>query len=157
MDDQGEIAQIREDFIERIGVMSQAEGFPRIAGRVLAMLVFDGGRASFGELAEGLGVSRGSISSSVRLLEDREVIRRVAKPGDRQDYFEIAEDAFVSLIENSANRARRAGKEIATTLNRLPASERGATRRLQTYANFYDEIDTALSRAAERMRGNGQA
>ena len=67
MDEPDDIAQIREDFIERIGVMVQGEGFPRIAGRVLATLVFDGERASFGELAEGLGVSRGSISSSVRV------------------------------------------------------------------------------------------
>ncbi|MBZ0128400.1 MAG: MarR family transcriptional regulator [Rhodobacteraceae bacterium] len=157
MDEPDDIAQIREDFIERIGVMVQGEGFPRIAGRVLATLVFDGERASFGDLAENLAVSRGSISSSVRLLEDREIIRRVAKPGDRQDYFEMSEDAFVNLIENSANRARRAGKEIATTLNRLPQSQSGAHARLATYADFYDEIAVALSDAAERMRHRGQA
>lgn len=157
MSEQDDLAQIREDFIERIGVIVQGEGFPRIAGRVLATLVYDGERASFGELADRLGVSRGSISSSVRLLEDREIIRRVAKPGDRQDYFEMSEDAFVNLIENSANRARRTAREITATLNRLPKSEAGVHARLTTYAGFYDEIDTALCAAAKRMRDRGQA
>ena len=32
-----EIAAIREEFIEKIGVIVQNEGLPRIAGRVLAM------------------------------------------------------------------------------------------------------------------------
>ena len=62
--------QVRSDFIEKVGVIVQSEGFPRIAGRVLATLVYDGERVSFGALADRLEVSRGSISSSVRLLEE---------------------------------------------------------------------------------------
>ena len=77
----------RADFIEKIGVIAQTEGLPRIAGRVLAMLLYDGERVSFGQLAEALQVSRGSVSSSVRMLESQQLIKRVAKAGDRQDYF----------------------------------------------------------------------
>lgn len=147
-----EIAQIREEFIEKIGVIAQSEGLPRIAGRVFATLIYDGERVSFGELADKLGVSRGSISSSVRLLQDREIIKRVAKPGDRQDYFEVGDDAFVNLIETSAIRARRACKEISDTLARLPASEAGAHGRLKSYADFYDVVDISLTDAAKRMK-----
>lgn len=147
-----EIAQIREEFIEKIGVIAQGEGMPRIAGRVLATLVYDGERVSFGELADSLGVSRGSISSSVRLLEDREIIKRVSKPGDRQDYFEIAEDAFVNLIESSSIRTRRACKEISGTLAKLPLSEAGPHARLKAYADFYDVIDIALTEAAKQIK-----
>lgn len=147
-----EIAQIREEFIEKIGVIVQGEGLPRIAGRVLATLVYDGERVSFGALADSLGVSRGSISSSVRLLEDRQIIKRVAKPGDRQDYFEVTEDAFMNLIETAAMRARRAYKDIAGTLARLPLGEVGPHMRLKAYADFYDVIDRALTDAARQMR-----
>ena len=147
-----EIAAIREEFIEKIGVIVQNEGLPRIAGRVLAMLVYDGERVSFGALADRLEVSRGSISSSVRLLEDRQIIKRVAKAGDRQDYFEVAEDAFMTLIETSALRARRAYKEIAGTLAKLPLSEAGPHARLKGYADFYDVIDIALTEAAKQMK-----
>jgi DNA-binding transcriptional regulator GbsR (MarR family) len=147
-----EVAQIKEEFIEKIGMIAQSEGLPRIAGRVLATLVYDGRRISFGELAETLGVSRGSISSSVRLLEDRQIIKRVAKAGDRQDYFEVAEDAFINLIETSAVRARRAYKEIASTLAKLPLSEAGPHARLKAYGDFYDVIDIALTEAAMQMK-----
>lgn len=152
MTEKNEIATIREEFIEKIGMIAQNEGLPRIAGRVLAMLVYDGERISFGALAERLEVSRGSISSSVRLLEDRQVIKRVAKAGDRQDYFEIAEDAFMTLIETSALRARRAYKDIVGTLAKLPLSEAGPHARLKGYADFYDVIDIALTDAAKQMK-----
>lgn len=147
-----ETARIRAEFIEKIGVIAQAEGLPRIAGRVFATLVYDGGRVSFSELAENLGVSRGSISASVRQLEQLQVIKRVAKPGDRQDYFQVAPDAFVALLETSALRARRAGKEIQATLDELPKGETGPHARLKTYAEFYHVIDTALVEAGKRMR-----
>lgn len=150
-----ETARIRQDFIEKIGVIAQGEGLPRIAGRVFATLVYDGERASFSDLAGKLGVSRGSISSSVRLLEDRQVIKRVARPGDRQDYFEVTQDAFMNLIETAAARARRACKEVRDTLDALPVSEAGPRGRLKTYADFYDVIDTALIEAAQRLQGRG--
>jgi DNA-binding transcriptional regulator GbsR (MarR family) len=38
-----------------------------------------------GELAERLKVSRGSIGADCRLLESIGVIKRAARPGDRQD------------------------------------------------------------------------
>ncbi len=147
-----DIERIREEFIEKIGVIAQGEGLPRIAGRVFATLVYDGERVSFSELAESLGVSRGSISASVRQLEQLQVIKRVAKPGDRQDYFQMAPDAFQALIESSALRSRRAHKEIAATLDELPDTETGVRSRLNTYANFYEVIDTALIDAGKRMK-----
>jgi len=38
------VGVVRADFIEKIGVIAQSEGVPRIAGRVLAMLLCDGER-----------------------------------------------------------------------------------------------------------------
>ncbi len=142
----------REEFIERIGLLAQGEGLPRIAGRLFATLVFDGERLSFGDLAEKLQVSRGSISSSVRLLEERDLIKRVAKPGDRQDYFQLADDPFGALLRLSAQRAERAAGEIRSTLRVLSDDADGPRRRLQAYADFYAAIESCLSGAARDLQ-----
>ena len=42
---------VRTDFIEPTGMISQAEGMPRIAGRILGLLIYDGDIISFGDLA----------------------------------------------------------------------------------------------------------
>ncbi len=142
----------RADFIEKIGVIAQSEGVPRIAGRVLAMLLYDGERVSFGQLADALQVSRGSVSSSVRLLESQQLIKRVAKPGDRQDYFQMVESAFANMVEASVTRVRRAAAEIEESLKDIPASEKGARARVAEYAAYYRAMGDGLEATARALR-----
>lgn len=144
----------RTDFIEKIGMIAQSEGLPRIAGRVLAMLLYDGERASFGQLATALQVSRGSISSSVRLLERQHLIKRVANPGDRQDYFQVVDNAFANMVDASAASARHAATDIEECLNDIPLSETGARARVASYAAFYRTLDDGLKTTAEALRNN---
>ncbi|MBT8411736.1 MAG: MarR family transcriptional regulator [Octadecabacter sp.] len=144
----------RAEFIEKIGMIAQTDGLPRIAGRVLAMLLYDGERVSFGQLATELQVSRGSISSSVRMLESQKLIKRVAKAGDRQDYFQVVDNAFANMVEASAARARLAAADIEDTLNDIPLSETGARARVASYAAFYRAMDEGLKTTAEALRSN---
>lgn len=142
----------RADFIEKIGVIAQTEGLPRIAGRILAMLLYDGERVSFRQLADALQVSRGSISSSVRILESQQLIKRVAKPGDRQDYFQVVDNAFANMVEASASRARRAAADIEESLKVIPASEMGPRARVADYAAYYTAMAEGLDTAAKALR-----
>lgn len=142
----------RADFIEKIGVIAQTEGLPRIAGRILAMLLYDGERISFRQLADALQVSRGSISSSVRILESQQLIKRVAKPGDRQDYFQVVDNAFANMVEASASRARRAAADIEESLKVIPASEMGPRARVADYAAYYSAMAEGLDTAAKALR-----
>ncbi|OAN79506.1 hypothetical protein A8B78_12315 [Jannaschia sp. EhC01] len=142
----------RADFIEKIGVIAQTEGLPRIAGRVLAMLLYDGERVSFGQLADALQVSRGSVSSSVRMLESQQLIKRVAKPGDRQDYFQMVDNAFANMVEASVARARRAAEDIEESLQAIPASEAGPRARVAGYAAFYRAMGEGLDTTAKKLR-----
>lgn len=142
----------RAEFIEKIGVIAQTEGLPRIAGRVLAMLLYDGERVSFGQLADALQVSRGSVSSSVRMLESQQLIKRVAKPGDRQDYFQMVDNAFVNMVEASVARAKRAAADIEESLKVIPASEKGPRERVAAYATFYRATGEGLATTAKSLR-----
>ena len=142
----------RADFIETIGVIVQSEGLPRIAGRVLAMLLYDGERVSFGELADALQVSRGSVSSSVRMLESQQLIKRVAKAGDRQDYFQVVDSAFANMVEASAARAQRAAAEIEEALSHIPSSEAGPRVRVGDYAAYYRAMGEGLKTTAKTLR-----
>lgn len=144
----------RAEFIEKIGMIAQSEGLPRIAGRVLAMLLYDGEQVSFGQLATALQVSRGSISSSVRMLESQQLIKRVAKAGDRQDYFQVVDNAFANMVEASAARARFAAANIEDSLNEIPLSETDARARVASYAAFYRAMDDGLKTTAEALRNS---
>jgi DNA-binding transcriptional regulator GbsR (MarR family) len=141
---------VRSDFIEQTGLISQAEGLPRIAGRVFGLLIFDGDAVSFGDLAKRLQVSRGSISSSIRILEERGLIKRTSKPGVRQDYLQLAPNPYATMLAGIQKRNRVIKDDIAQTINRLPA-DADAVKRLQNHANFYASLDAAIGLALSEL------
>lgn len=91
-------------FIELMGRQSENDGMPRIAGRLLGALLVADGPSSLDDLTEKLQVSKGSVSSNARLLEQFGMVQRVTVPGDRRDYYEIASDLPVRLVEFTLSR-----------------------------------------------------
>ncbi|MGB5557595.1 MAG: MarR family transcriptional regulator [Paracoccaceae bacterium] len=147
-----DLAKIRRQFVEKIGAVAQSEGMPRIAGRLFALLIFEGRWFSFGELADVLEVSRGSVSSNVRLLENLGVIKRASRPGDRQDYFHLADNPYANLLAGAATRAKAARREIEDTITDLPGSQAETLERLRSFAQFYGALQVSVSRAVEDIQ-----
>ena len=137
----------RAAFIEKVGLIAQAEGMPRSAGRLFGLLLFDGTAHAFGQLAEELQISRGNVSASVRILEERELIVRETRPGDRKEYFRLADDPFPTLLRNAQARTARAATEIEKDLADLPRDAHGARERIRAYAGFYRAIVAGLEHA----------
>ena len=141
---------VRADFIEKTGLVTQAEGLPRIAGRVFGMLIYDGDVVSFGDLATKLQVSRASISTSIRILEERGLVKRLTKPGERQDFFQLAPNPYATMLEGIQNRNRAIQNDIAETIARLP-DDTDALDRLMAHANFYASLDAAVAVALSKL------
>lgn len=140
--------QVRERFIEQMGLISQGDGLPRIAGRLMGLMIFDGTASSFSELAVELQVSRGSISTNARMLEQMGIIERVSKPGDRQDYFQLANEPYANILKGALARSKKARESIADSNKALP--KRGNVEvklRLEELEQFYDTVVDTLSAA----------
>lgn len=137
---------VRSDFIEKTGLTAQADGLPRIAGRVFGMLIYDGDVVSFGDLAYKLQVSRASISTSIRILEERGLVKRMTKPGERGDFFQLAPNPYATMLEGIQKRNRVIQEEIAETIQNLPEGA-DAVGRLTAHADFYASLEAALVKA----------
>ncbi|KIN71070.1 GbsR/MarR family transcriptional regulator [Sulfitobacter guttiformis] len=142
---------VRTGFIEKTGLVSQAEGLPRIAGRVFGLLIYDGDTVSFTDLATRLQVSRASISTSIRLLEERGLIKRITKPGDRQDFFQLAQNPYGTMLKGIQRRNRAIQADIAQTIESLP-KDAPAVSRLGAYADFYASLDAAVVVALNTLK-----
>ena len=119
---------------------------PRIAGRLFGLLLIEGGPLSFGELADRLQVSRGSISINARLLADRGFIERVSKPGDRQDHYRIQSDGLASLFKKQLTALRWSDTYYRKIAERLPAHRVDAKRRLIATATYAGKAAEGLER-----------
>jgi biotin operon repressor len=85
-------------FVEQLGLQFAAEGLPLIAGRVTAYLLVSEGPRSLDEIATGLGVSRASVSTDARRLEEKGLLVRLSLPGDRRTYYSFAPDGFRTAL-----------------------------------------------------------
>lgn len=145
--------KVAEEFIEQMGVNAQSDGLPRIAGRMMGFFIVEGGTHSFSELADKLQVSRGSVSTNVRILESFGIIERTAKPGDRQDYFRLADDPYARMLEGSIGRILRAERLAEKTRDALPETATDARRRLQDMLSFHSIARTTTQDVIAKWGG----
>ena len=93
------ISESERSFIEEVGITFEQTGLPRMAGRLFGwLLIADPPYQSPAELAEVLQASKGSISTTVRLLTQSGFIERHIIPGSRHDYFRIPANAILKVI-----------------------------------------------------------
>ena len=97
----GNLRDEEKNFVEEVGVVFEQTGLPRMAGRVFGwLLISDPLYQSSAELAEALMASKGSISTTTRLLIQIGLVERFVRPGERYDHFRLREDALQRTIQH---------------------------------------------------------
>ncbi len=83
-------------FIEDIGLFFEQIGMPRMAGRILGvLLIAEPPAQSITEIAEKLKASKSSVSIMARLLVENGLIERVASPVPRRDFYRFKPGGWV--------------------------------------------------------------
>jgi DNA-binding transcriptional regulator GbsR (MarR family) len=89
------------EFIEEVGVGFEQTGMPRMAGRIFGwLLISDPPYQSSAELARILQASKGSISTTTRLMVQIGLIERFIIPGVRHDHFQLHSEALQRIIKH---------------------------------------------------------
>ena len=122
------------DFIERMGINAEADGQARITGRIWGLLMVMGRMLTSAEIAETLQVSRGSVSTNLRLLEGLDIIERRSKPGAREIYF-----AYTSLTKQFARRFANHRRMVEDAAARIERQE--GQQNLANLARFYELME----------------
>ena len=89
----------RWEMVEAGGRTAQSFGLNRLLGQLYMYLFLTKDALSLDELAEGVGVSKASVSITCRQLENWGALKRVWKKGDRKDYYE-AQTEFGRILNN---------------------------------------------------------
>ena len=151
--------QKTRQLIERVGVLTEVEGLPRIAGRIFGLLLVTPGECSLDEMAEVLGVSKASISTDARRLEQSGIVTRTSRPGDRRDYYAISDNALHQSLENKL-RGMRQFREILSDARELPDATAEVRDRIDDWDRFHEdaiELMTTLVEKASASRATTAA
>jgi DNA-binding transcriptional regulator GbsR (MarR family) len=91
--------QNRQEFAEDFGILFESMGFPCMAGRIWGwLLTSDPPHQTAAEIAEGVGASRGSVSTMTAHLMQFGFIERVGLPGRRSKFYRVKKGAFAEIL-----------------------------------------------------------
>ena len=140
-------------YVEQWGLLFEQSGLPRMAGRVLGwLLVCEPPEQTAAELAEALSASKGSISTTTRLLERFGLLERVGLPGERRTRFRVAPGAFTTMMEDKL-RSVSTWKDLADRgVALLEKAGRERTRRLRAVRDFYAFLEREFPALIRRWR-----
>lgn len=140
------------NFIERMGLALESDGLPRIAGRIFGLLLISEDAYSLDHLAAELRVSKGSVSTNARLLEQRGIVERICRPADRRDYYRVRPDLFTHTMAQRLARWQRLHEAIGAARSSLPIRSRPVLERLEEYEAAYTFMSQVIGDALARWR-----
>jgi DNA-binding transcriptional regulator GbsR (MarR family) len=142
-------------FIETMGLALESDGLPRIAGRIFGLLLVSEDPRSLDDLAAELRVSKGSVSTNARLLEQRGVLEQVSRPADRRDYYQVPRDLFSHTMAQRLARWQRFHEAIGSARRSLPIQSSQVLERLEEYQKAYAYMSRVIRDALARWEARG--
>lgn len=95
----------QKELVETVGRAFEKEGFSPITGRIYGLLlVMDKDHYAFDEIVEELQISKGSASMALKILELRNDIEYITRPGDRKRYFRLKKVNRFTMVDEQKTK-----------------------------------------------------
>jgi DNA-binding transcriptional regulator GbsR (MarR family) len=144
-------------FIEDISLYFEQMGLPRMAGRVLGvLLISDPPAQSSNDLCEVLQASKSSISTTTRLLSEMGLIERVAAPVPRRVYFQFKTGGWVTFMRMRLRLMASLHQIAEHGLDLLKDKEPALREHLQEAHDMFSLIEDELPALLKRIEEERQ-
>jgi DNA-binding transcriptional regulator GbsR (MarR family) len=138
-------------FADEVGVLLSQMGMPPAYGRLLGwLLICDPPQQTSTQLGEALGLSKGSVSSGMRMLERADMVQRVPSPG-RGHAYEMMPDALVRATDPAVKHAMMRDV-MSRGLALLGEKDSTRAERLRVSRDFYGFIAERIPSLMEEFR-----
>ena len=137
------LVTVNDSTVAGLGRLARFFGFSEVQGRLYGTLLLSPEPLSLDDLAEGLQISKGSVSMNMRALERWGMAHEVWMRGDRKKYYEAEPDLWQVIRNVLSGRERRevqvALEVLHESVDRLKAAESDLSPEERELAAFYLE------------------
>jgi DNA-binding transcriptional regulator GbsR (MarR family) len=124
------------EFVDRLGLFMEILGGSRTMGRVYGwLLICDPPHQSLTELAQTLSVSKASVSTVARQLQEGGMIERLPSAA-RQHLYRVTPGGFASVLNTQLSRMKFGIDAADFGLSLLDKSRTGQRERLEDFRDF---------------------
>ena len=158
------LKKIKKEFAQGLSQISRFWGFPKGMGAIFAVLYLSPTSLSLDEIVKETGLTKGAVSTEVRVLARMGLVHRSTKLGDRKDYYEAESNFYAairSILQERQNsefdRAIRSVKDTLTIMDENWVEDdewNFVYERVQALQEFFDAIDS-LSKAVIKLESLG--
>ena len=148
------LSNTAREFIVHWGEMGSRWGVNRTVAQVHALLYLSPEALTAEDIAEELSVARSNVSTSLRELQNWQLVQSMQKLGDRRDFFTTSHDVWQLFLTVLQQRVEREIEPTITALGRL-AREAGAekqpevTARIASMHAFLQEVQSWYQQMAK--------
>ena len=162
-----QLTTAHENFIQGISRITNFWGFPKAMGAIYGAIYLSLTPVTLDDLVEQVGVTKGAVSTNVRLLERLGMIHKHLVIGDRKDYYTAETDfwkvAKGILREREKSEFDTALRSVSDSLAMVQSAEIGPEeseiaafyqQRMATMQTFFKTLDNivATALALEELR-----
>lgn len=158
------LTRIKKDFTQGLSQISRFWGFPRGMGAIFGVLYLSRTPLSLDEIVQETGLTKGAVSTEIRVLARMGLVHRSSRLGDRKDYYEAEADFYAAvrsiLKERQNSEFDRAIRSVRQTLETIEANWvddeewNFVYERVQALQEFFDAIDN-LTQAVVKLEKLG--
>lgn len=146
-----------DEFIEGFAALMETRGVPRSAGRIFTFLqVAEPPEQTAAQIASGLGISLGTVSSMTRLLMNAGWVRRATRRGERQAVYRAAEGTMTLAVDGVMEPIRQARQLTEHGLELMADRPAAARARLQELNDVYRFFEDEFPQILEHWHRRGQ-
>ena len=153
---------VEHEFAARMALFFEQLGGTRTMGLIYGWLtICEPAHHSISEMATALRVSKASISTVVRQLEQAQMVERVHVPGTRQHHYKIRTGGWTQIMRARVGRLGPGADAAEYGLAHIGPDHADARERLEEMRDFFrfldDEYGEELSRRWDEYRAKAKA
>lgn len=142
------MSSAKEEFIELVTNNSRINGLDEVSSIAIGILYVEPKEIALDELSERTGYSLSAVSTSMKMLENFGLIKRVKKPGSKKVYFYMDKDMVQTTIQLMRKKLE---KVIRPSLEKIPEiikhykkeNSKKSKEELTNLENYYMQIKQA--------------
>ncbi|MDO9513183.1 MAG: hypothetical protein Q7J59_01045 [Elusimicrobiota bacterium] len=116
-------SDIKRDVINLAGMGFSRFSLSPIAGQIYALLYMSDGPVTLNDMVRELGISKGSASMNIRILEAWGAVRKLWVNSDRKDYYEANPDIMTIALKRFKEGMVKRLDELAPALEKAGDSD----------------------------------
>jgi DNA-binding transcriptional regulator GbsR (MarR family) len=146
----------RQRYAEEAAISLIGLGLPPAYGKLLGwLLICDPPQQTSADISAALGLSKGSVSTGMRMLETAGLVRRVPVPGQRGHAYEMVPDAFVTISKSDSSRVFR--DLMQRGLDLVGGEDAPGAERLRDARDFYAFVEREFPLLLARFQRSKEA